>query len=494
MRTKLLSLLLASVMITSSAVLASCSSGEGTSAAQTESTTSTEAAETTTARLMPDLPEKDFGGKDFRFIGRDPNSTAAYSTIDVWSDGENGEPLNDAVFARNRALEEDYNIKISFNGVESPRTIVSNAVLAGDDAYEVIFDRWSDVQALAGAGSLVDLTSVDHINFDQPWWDQRQIESTALLGRVFYVGGEITTVDNSFVRMIFFNKEMINDFNLDNPYQLVYDDEWLLDKYIEMASAVYTDLNGDGVPNEGDIFGTFREYGYQDFLFTGCGYTYFKLNDEKIPEISFLDDNTFTVLEKIFNFIYDKKAAINVDDFVNLGEYTSKYNYGRGQFAQSKLLFTLCGPGSMTQFRDMEDEFGMLPVPKYTSQQEGYYVYLDAGSNMAGIPMSIKDPNYASYILEAMAAESMYTITPVYYETLLERKYTRDSESMEMLELISDSLVYNLHLVLTIGGLSQITGNAYIANKVPALSDFDAVKDGALTAIDTIVETYKKLP
>ena len=184
---KLMSLLLCGLMLASALLTTACSSDNDTAADTTAADVAetTEAAETTTSRLMPDIPEKDFEGKDFRFIGRDPTKAGAYTTVDVWSEGENGEPLNDAVFARNRTLEENYNIKISFNGVSSPRDTVKSSILAGDDVYEVIFDRWSDQQALAGEGMLIDLTGVDYIDFDQPWWDQRQIESTALLGRVF---------------------------------------------------------------------------------------------------------------------------------------------------------------------------------------------------------------------------------------------------------------------------------------------------------------------
>ena len=37
--------------------------------------------------------------------------------------------------------------------------------------------------------------------------------------------------------VIFFNKQMVSDFGLDNPYQLVYDGKWTIDAFDKMARA-----------------------------------------------------------------------------------------------------------------------------------------------------------------------------------------------------------------------------------------------------------------
>jgi len=54
-------------------------------------------------------------------------------------------------------------------------------------------------------------------------------------------------------------------------------------------------------------------------------------------------------------------------------------------------------------------------------------------------------------ILEALAAESMNTLKPAYYDLSLKGKYVRDEESEEMLDLIFQSRIYDLGWLYLIG-------------------------------------------
>jgi len=46
-------------------------------------------------------------------------------------------------------------------------------------------------------------------------------------------------------------------------------------------------------------------------------------------------------------------------------------------------------------------------------------------------------------ILEALAAESLYTLRPAYYDKSLKGKHARDEESVEMLDIIILSKMYD---------------------------------------------------
>jgi hypothetical protein len=92
----------------------------------------------------------------------------------------------------------------------------------------------------------------------------------------------------------------------------------------------------------------------------------------------------------------------------------------------------------------MEDDFGILPLPKYNETQERYYSDVNSYTGaMLGVPKSATDPERTSIILEALAAESRYTLFPVYYDLTLQRKYTRDEESAAMLDIIFTTTVYD---------------------------------------------------
>nr|MBQ4320156.1 hypothetical protein [Clostridia bacterium] len=131
-------------LLTVSGVLASCSSDTGDNTADT---TAADAAETTAAESTPkdsldarklvtdDVPELDFGGKDFRIFYQ-----KRYTTDAVPPAGEeNGEIINDAVYQRNKDVEERFNVKIvGIVGEEgAQKEALVSSVTAGEDAYDL---------------------------------------------------------------------------------------------------------------------------------------------------------------------------------------------------------------------------------------------------------------------------------------------------------------------------------------------------------------------
>jgi len=60
-----------------------------------------------------------------------------------------------------------------------------------------------------------------------------------------------------------------------------------------------------------------------------------------------------------------------------------------------------------------------------------------------GIPLSAKDPDMVSAVLEALASESYYSVTPALFETALKVKYTRDDESAQMFDIIRETVVFD---------------------------------------------------
>ena len=45
---------------------------------------------------------------------------------------------------------------------------------------------------------------------------------------------------------IYFNKDIVTECGLENPYELVYNKEWTVDKFISMAEGATADLDGNG--------------------------------------------------------------------------------------------------------------------------------------------------------------------------------------------------------------------------------------------------------
>lgn len=472
--------------------LAGCAGGDPA----VESGTTAPAAVDTEAgaeetRITPDLPDVKYDGAEVFILGTsEAYGSGYYKTTDVYAEKMNGEPFNDAVYERNRAIEERYDVKIVYDDSDDVQTTVMKSVSAGDFLCDLAFGSWGNMVQLGSKKFLTDLSGVNHIDLEKPWWDGNVIDNTAVAKKVYYATGELSTLDNSCTRMVYFNKKMVADYSLDVPYELVTANAWTLDNYIKMAKSVYTDLNGDGAANEGDIFGSFREDGYYDFLFIGCGMDYVRLDGDGRPVITFLEDRTFALTDKIFDFLYDEKACVDINKLKVTKDFTNPYAYARSLFAGDLLLFTIGGPLVIGEFRNMESDFGIVPLPKYGPEQEEYHTYVDAGTNMIGIPATVSDPDRTGVVTEAMAAESMYVITPVYNEILLKRKYSRDNESEAMLDVINGSRVFSLKVVQDIGGISGVMGKAYAKKTKPALSDFEAVREASEAKLEKIWLEY----
>ena len=122
----------------------------------------------------------------------------------------------------------------------------------------------------------------------------------------------------------------------------------------------------------------------------------------------------------------------------------------------------------------------MLPTPKYDEEQEGYHNYVSP--HIMGL-ISIPITSYGNklsetgMILEALAAESYYTIIPQYIETTLQSKYVRRPEDAEMVRLVIENTVYDPMTIYDFGGFG-------------VFFDCDIDNDHAFASK---IERYKKL-
>ena len=63
---------------------------------------------------------------------------------------------------------------------------------------------------------------------------------------------------------------------------------------------------------------------------------------------------------------------------------------------------------------------------------------------MCIIPMTARDPERTSIILEALCAIGYDKVIPAYFEVALQAKASRDNESADMLDIIKAARIYDL--------------------------------------------------
>lgn len=140
-------------------------------------------------------------------------------------------------------------------------------------------------------------------------------------------------------------------------------------------------------------------------------------------------------------------------------------------FTDGNALFYNFSLADIASMRQMKDEFGILPSPKYDENQENYHTVVFDNHSVMCVPMNVSDPERAGMILEALCYESMNLVTPAYYDIILQGKTARDDASNEMLDIIRDSFQFDFAIVnsLMLDGVFTYFGNNLV-NKVESIS------------------------
>jgi len=429
-----LSILLLIAMLTSSVTLASCGESEtNADPAQTDAVTSGEpahGAEETVAeeeeRPMHKVPDNlDFEAAVFNIVYPDWQGYKYY----FFADETNGDPMNDAIFNRTTIVEEYLNIDITqtnIGGIADVSPAVQKSVTAQDDAYQLALTHCiQNVASMVTSGYLYNYDKLNYVDYNAEWWN-REMMDVLRLGKNTYYGVSDYMIPCPYA--IFFNKNLIEDYQFENPYELVYNGEWTIDKFCEMATAVTTDTNGDGKYTSDDIIGVCVEEGskYISFM-TGADQYMTKKNDQGRIELDMNTDRMITIVEKL-------GALANATGVV-ASENTIFIKDGR-------LLFELHTIANAVNYRDTEVDIGILPYPKFDENQENY-ISLDWGGLMC-IPTTIANPDMVGAALELLAYESANEVIPTYYDVLLEGKLARDTDTIAMLDILFDTIAYEV--------------------------------------------------
>ena len=388
---------------------------------------------TETSAETLDLPDLNLNGREFTFILRvTPDD---WSADDVVADEQNGSPINDAVYVRNIYIEDKYNVKLTGLNAPMDHSIynpVKNSILANDNNFDVIVAYGHDASRFAQDGFIHDLKSVDYIDLSKSWWNPTLSETLTINNRQFYATGDISHVDNFGVRCFFFNKDIVEDMSLENPYTLVNENKWVMSKLFEMAVLGTQDLNGDGVMNTEDRFGIQAQSSLGAILTFASGVSITKKDSEDTPYLAIDTPEYLTILDNL-------KARMASNENIH---YSDNWTNTQNRFAENKVLFQAEVLLMIQSMRGAEVNIGIIPSPKFDESQENYVHFLDGWCmNMYCIPITASDIDQIGFVLEAMAAKSVDTLTPAFYDICLNGKYVRDEESSEMLDIIFSSYV-----------------------------------------------------
>ncbi len=480
---------------------AGCSSGAGggekeseTVGAESAENTETETETETEAVISDDLPESDFEGYTYMIYNANPESNDWFTTVFVTMEEDSGDAVPSAIFQRNVSVEDRLNIKIEES--YQTGTQIKNAIVAADGNLDMSLMQGADTLALSRNGFLLDLYSLPYQNFDKPWWDSNAASQLSLCGRLFMGVGDFLTTPIDETICTFFNKNIVDDHQLEDPYALVRDGKWTIDKLGEMGLSACQDVNGDGVYDDNDDYGLLSWRGVlYCYLIYGSGNTITQKNAEDVPEFAFNAEPFIGAFEKVVSichangdtFLYDAEMKNNTKGLSN------NHRVQEIMFPGNQSLFWVECISWSKALRDMEANFGILPCAKYDESQAQYYNYNNGNFFGISVPATVSDQNRTSIILEALNSMSANTVRAAYYDTMLKTKYSRDEDSADMVDIIFDTQVYDCSVVFGIGNAKT---NLYtMASKNNAdIASFYQKQSGTLSKnIEKLVTDYAKL-
>jgi len=455
-------------------------------ATNAESSPEPVAEETTSLSAMGVLGPRDFGKEKVTFY------SSAYSGVwstDLFYETMDGDILGSAVFTRNARISDQYNVQLSEikSGKKSFNDQIESKIKAGDDSFQLLYLGLSDAAKGAAAGLLMNLVNVQNINLSGPWWTQSDNAAWSIGGRQYFATGDITTIDNMAIRMMYFNKSIRTDLNLESPYKLVENNEWVFDKFFEMVAAAGSDVSGNGA-TEDDNFGVVAQTTFGFMMTMASGEILVKKDNADLPVIAVVEnaDRFIEVTSYLTDKISSNSCVWLADDKVIMGIFSS----GRSLFMAEVLQH------AKTMRQNYDIDFGLLPMPKYNKDQESYYQYTTGYcTTVVGIPSHMTGAmlDRASFIMEAMAIESVETVTPAYYEICLKGRYVDDTESAAMIDIITSSVQSDLAEIYNWGDLKNKVQSA-ISSGASISTTIRSVKKLTENAIKQTVEQITALP
>ncbi len=423
---KLTALLLALIMAL--CVLVSCGDKEDDKAIETQ--TSGE-----TAGIELGIAKENNEGKAIKIL-----YTKDLADMDVSEDYSN-DRVSTAMFTRDINVKEYLGINIEYyieDGSWAQRNefnqkIQASAQAGADYDYDMVL-AYSSCSLInnASMGCYKNMYDYDDIfDFEQDWWLE-SLSDYAINGKLYNVYGDASLSIYTQMAVIFFNQEIVNNYNVKSPYELVKDNEWTYEKMTQLALGVSENLDDNAdISLEKDLVG------YLQYNVSARGW----LTALEIDLINRSADDTMTIAQTpseklidVYNYFYDL-FTFNTNCYSGDWEEVCQcFVDGRGMFLNGRLEMV-----ERESFGAMADDWGIVPVPKYSSEQTDYRSPLGTSAGMWCIMSNSGVAELCAKTLEVMSYFTHKNAVDEYYVRTLGEQRARDPQVGAMLEIVRDT-------------------------------------------------------
>ena len=351
---------------------------------------------------------------------------------------QSDDPVDNAVYKRTDYLEGVMGIDLVDNIVpdyySNGFVPMDTLIESGDSTYYLANVRCIESIVTWTNGNLYMFDQLRYVDLSKGYWAQDLNPELTLAGYQYVAVGAADLNVYDLIFSLLFSKSLFqrkNNLREINLYDLVKEGKWTVDKMEEVMAGAYFDANSNDVMDEDDEYGYLADNRMVIPQFLDSCEALSVIKDEKdYPQLNFQSDKFYDVMTRVFEIMWDQNNW-----FTNFKRDNDIPSQCIKMFMNNQSLFLDCSFRYIPSLRNMESEFGIVPYPKWSEQQEDYHSRVAYFFSLI-IPNTCKDPDLAGVVLEVLNCYSANEVIPVYKDVALSSKIARDEESGEMIDII----------------------------------------------------------
>ena len=456
-------------------------------------------------RVKDDLPDDlNFGGEEVVLMYWAEVERPEFEQEEI-----TGDNVRDAIYDRNMQVEDRLNVDLQFVGVPAAYHGAREPFLKQIDAiysantqdYDIIATYARTEGTLAVQGYLENLAKIEnsYINLDKPWWPQQLVETVSFgNGAYYFISGDMSTKVLWMMHLMYINKDMFSQLQIELPYKTVRDGKWTIDKLLEVTSGVYRDLDNDNTTSTKDRYGFVALHYVCDSFYAGSNMQYIEESDTDMLKIS--PDYTSKKMVKLINKL--SAWGSTEDVWLTTQAYcTSEEHMATWELFQNGRALIHMAHANYAQGRllDADFEYGLVPNPKYDEKQVNYYTGMGNPWSLYGVFRDFDDRGdkqatltMFTAIFECYASEGYRLTTPEIFEVNMQLKYSAGQDETDMFEYVRSGIVFDLGKIfsLELDNMSELASNSIVGNTSWSSSYKSYVKS-INNKLTNLVENFK---
>ena len=354
---------------------------------------------------------------------------------------QDGDKVEKSMVDRDNYVESLLGIEFEYTQVDgnyehrnSFNSLVSESIMTTNKTWDLICGYSMCPPQLALQGLLVDLNTVDYIDYTKAWYPEFMTDACTIGDKIYSITGDISTNSLYAMQGVAFSASAAAENGLDENelYQMVYDNEWTIERMFEITQDLGY-AGEDGVWDETDFYPIITSN-------TACiDSFYFAAGLKMIEE----DDGVLKISEDVMS-----ETAMDIYSILYSAKTTHK-NFGTHENRETAIMEGNCifSISPVINFRvywqDSNEAFRVLPFPKY-QKDDPYQTYLSMWCSQYCIPGDINDPDRTGAVMEALGYANYHMVTPVIFEETMKLRYSENADCAAMFDIMRNGRTYDV--------------------------------------------------